>query len=162
MRYAYIDPNKEEAAVVCLSIVNAMQPTTVIMETVLQWGNASVLSPGVVTRRLGSCPRPEDWDLGKVRRQSGRQPCTARPCCYLSQRGKANNHAGRSPMYSHNGNLTSHFHAASVFSGSGRGSVVQRTLKRNLGPIRVATSLFLRITAKIEVMSRFIGLLLRL
>lgn len=35
------------------------------MEAVLQWGNASVLSPGVVTRRLGSCPRPEDWDLGK-------------------------------------------------------------------------------------------------
>jgi len=43
--------------------------------------NALVLSLGVVTRRLGSCRRPEDWDLGKL--DANRTPSD------IPQRGKS-------------------------------------------------------------------------
>jgi hypothetical protein len=102
-------------------------------------GNTSVLSLGVVTRRLGSCPRPEDWDLGKV--DANRTPS------HIPQRGEANSDAGRFPMYSHNGNLTSLLHAVTCFgpigifreSGPGRILSSNGPYMPNLGPIRVGT-----------------------
>jgi hypothetical protein len=58
----------------------------------LQWGNASVLSPAVVTRRARSCFRPDDWDLGKFT-PIGRQPWTARFNVTFHNVTKANNDA---------------------------------------------------------------------
>jgi len=72
-------------------------------------------------------------------------------------------------MYSHNGNLTSLFHAVICFgpfgifreSGSGRVLSPNGPYMPNLGPIRVGTTAFKHRWDGILVTLRFSGLLLR-
>jgi hypothetical protein len=72
MQYAYevhiSVPPLKEVPFVSLLIVSIH--VTIIVEAALRWGNASVISPAVVTRRVGSFFRPDDWDMEKGRRQS--------------------------------------------------------------------------------------------
>jgi hypothetical protein len=74
--------------VLLLSASRLSTPYIVAVEAALQWGNASVLSPAVVTRRAGSCFRPDDWDLGKF--DANRTPAMdGTICCHLPRRDKS-------------------------------------------------------------------------
>jgi hypothetical protein len=104
MRYAYIGPTKEEAAVSVLSMVNAMQPSL--------W---KLCSSG---ERLSSQPRSCDSsprELSSSRRLGFGEVQSQSDTSHIPQRGKTNSYASRFPMYSHNGNLTSHLHVVSCF-----------------------------------------------